>query len=253
MVNPVVWFEVTGRDGDSLRKFYRELLCWKIGAGDPASGFDYGLVDPGYGGLPGGIGSTADGGTGHATFYVEVGDPTAFLTRAESLGATTTMPEKEIPSLSLRFARFADPDGNIVGLSNNAAVGGRGDAGTNPVLGFEVMGRDPKALCKFYADLFGWRMSEAAGSGYWMVETGGDGALGGIGPAKATGRNRGAGFATFKVEVEDPPAVLERVEMLGGKTVLPATEVPGTTFKIAYFSDPDGHVIGLTKGMRFSR
>lgn len=253
MANPVVWFEVTGKDGQALRKFYRELFGWKIGAGDPVSRFDYGLVEPGYGGLPGGVGCSADGGTGHATFYVEVDSPSAFLTRAESLGATTTMPEREIPSLSQRFANFADPEGNIVGLSNNAAVGGRGDAGTNPVLYFEVMGRDPGGLRRFYTELFGWRMSEATAFGYWMIDTGDGGVLGGIGPAAAAGRNSGSGFATFKVEVEDPPAVLKRVEMLGGKTVLPVREIPGTTFKIAYFSDPDGHVIGLTRGMGFNR
>jgi len=249
MANPVVWFEVTGKDGQALRKFYRELFSWKIGARDPASWFDYGLVEPGYGGLPGGIGSSADGGSGHATFYVEVDDPTAFLTRAESLGATPVMPVTEIPSLNLRFATFADPDGNIVGLSNNAAVGGRGDAGTNPVLFFEVMGRDPGGLRRFYSELFGWTVTEAAAFGYWTIETGGEGVLGGIGPVEAAGQKSSPGFATFKVDVEDPQAVLERGELLGGTTVLPVTEIPGTTFKIAYFSDPDGHVIGLTKGM----
>jgi predicted enzyme related to lactoylglutathione lyase len=251
MASPVLWFEVTGKDGKALRKFYSELFGWKIGAGDPTSGFDYGLVEPGYGGLPGGIGSSPDGSNGHATFYVEVDDPSAMLARAEQLGGKTIMPEAEVPSMNLRFAYFVDPEGHIVGLSNNAAVGGRGDAGANPVLSFEVMGRDARALREFYTELFGWTMKEAAAFGYWLVETGGDGVLGGIGPAKAAGQNGGSGFATFKVEVEDPKAVLATVAKLGGRTVMPVIEVPGTNLEIAYFTDTDGHVIGLTKGMGY--
>ena len=42
MKNPVVWFEVVGKDGGTLRKFYADLFGWKI---DSAAGdMDYGLV-----------------------------------------------------------------------------------------------------------------------------------------------------------------------------------------------------------------
>lgn len=251
MANPVLWFEVTGKDGMALRKFYTELFGWKIGGGDPTSGFDYGLVEPGYGGLPGGIGSTANADCGHATFHVEVDDPTAMLIRAEQLGGKTVKQEAQVLGLNLRRAYFADPEGHIVGLSKNAAVGGRGDAGANPVLCFEVMGRDPKALRQFYTDLFGWTMSEAAAFGYWLVEAVADGVPGGIGPARAAGQNGGSGFATFKVEVEDLKAVLAKAAAFGGRTMVPVTQVPGTRIEIAYCTDPDGHVIGLTRGMGY--
>jgi len=35
MKHPVVWFEVMGRDGDGMRKFYRDLFDWKIDADNP--------------------------------------------------------------------------------------------------------------------------------------------------------------------------------------------------------------------------
>jgi predicted enzyme related to lactoylglutathione lyase len=251
MANPVLWFEVTGKDPKALREFYSELLGWRISAGDPPSRSDCGLIEPGYGGLPGGIYSSSDGSSGQATFYVEVYDPSAMLARAESLGGKTVMQETAVPCINLRFAYFADPEGHVIGLSKNAAVGGRGDAGRNPVLSFEVMGRDAKALREFYAELFGWKMKEAAAFGYWLVETGGDGVLGGIGPARVAGQDGGSGFATFKVEVEDPNAVLTKAAKLGGKIAMPVTEVPGTNLKIAYFVDPEGHVIGLTSGMGY--
>jgi predicted enzyme related to lactoylglutathione lyase len=47
-------------------------------------------------------------------------------------------------------------------------------------------------------------------------------------------------------------AVLHRAERLGGTTVLPVTAIPDTNLTIAYFADPEGHVIGLTRGMATS-
>jgi predicted enzyme related to lactoylglutathione lyase len=42
-------------------------------------------------------------------------------------------------------------------------------------------------------------------------------------------------------------AALDRVERLGGKTVLPPTEVPGGP-KLAMFADPAGNITGLFLG-----
>ncbi|MBO0836430.1 MAG: hypothetical protein J2P28_13120 [Actinobacteria bacterium] len=111
------------------------------------------------------------------------------------------------------------------------------------------MGRDPKALRGFYGELFGWGFRRASAFDYWLVDSGDRGVVGGIGPTATAGRPPLGGFATFKVEVVDPQTILAGAVELGGRTVMPATSVPGTDFKIAYFADPEGHVIGLTKGM----
>jgi predicted enzyme related to lactoylglutathione lyase len=108
------------------------------------------------------------------------------------------------------------------------------------------MGKNAKALRRCYTDLFGWNMSKAAAYDYWMIDTGGEGAIGGIGPSTAGGLEGGRGFATFKVDVDDIKAVLSKAEALGGKTVLSARAIPDTNFTIAYLADPEGHVIGLT-------
>src|SRR2546430_14311187 len=50
---PVVWFEVAGRDFDTLSKFYTELFHWKVNADNPIG---YGMVETGGGGgVQGGI------------------------------------------------------------------------------------------------------------------------------------------------------------------------------------------------------
>jgi predicted enzyme related to lactoylglutathione lyase len=64
---------------------------------------------------------------------------------------------------------------------------------------------------------------------------------GGVGQAQG-----GDGHVTFYVEVDDPQATLDKIEGLGGKTVMPVTEMEMVT--IALFADPEGHVVGIAKG-----
>jgi hypothetical protein len=53
---------------------------------------------------------------------------------------------------------------------------------------------------------------------------------------------------TFYVQVDDPAAALEQIKKLGGSTVSEPMDVPGGP-TIALFADPEGHVVGLVKGM----
>ena len=76
---------------------------------------------------------------------------------------------------------------------------------------------------------------------YGIVDTHGEGGIGG-GIAQGDGESR----VTFYIQVDDPQAYLDRAEAMGGKTVVPVTEIPNmVTF--ALFSDPEGNVIGLVK------
>jgi uncharacterized protein len=110
----------------------------------------------------------------------------------------------------------------------------------NPVTWFEVMGKDGAALQKFYSDAFDWKL-EDPGMGYGMLNQPEKGIGGGVGQAQD-----GPGHVTFYVEVDDPQAALDKIEGLGGKTVVPVTEMEMVTF--ALFTDPEGHMIGIVKG-----
>ncbi|HVS42954.1 MAG TPA: VOC family protein [Candidatus Dormibacteraeota bacterium] len=115
----------------------------------------------------------------------------------------------------------------------------------NPVVHFEVIGKDGPALQKFFGDLFGWNVNTDNPMNYGIVDTG---VPGGIGGGIGSGPPEHAGHVTFYVGVDDPQAYLEKAEQLGGKAMMGPDEVaPGTV--IALFSDPEGHVIGLVKGM----
>jgi uncharacterized protein len=111
MANPVVHFEVTGKDGKKLQDFYAKTFGWQVNAENP---MNYGIVDAQEGGIGGGI-SAGDGGTKQVTFYIEVDDPQAYLDKVEAKGGKTVMPVTEIPGMVV-LAQFADPEGNVVGL-----------------------------------------------------------------------------------------------------------------------------------------
>jgi predicted enzyme related to lactoylglutathione lyase len=111
----------------------------------------------------------------------------------------------------------------------------------NPVTWFEVVGKDADALGRFYGGLFDWQLEDTP-MNYKLVTTGGEQASGGIG-ADPTG---GPGHVTFYVEVDDLQATLDKAGSLGGKTLMPPSEImEGTT--IALFADPEGHTVGLSK------
>ena len=112
----------------------------------------------------------------------------------------------------------------------------------NPVVYFDVNSPQGDALKRFYGELFGWSFNEVPG-GYALVDT-----------RAGTGINGGIGTTTenhtplaFYAEAPDLQAVLDKVERLGGKTLIPVTEIPGMV-TYAMFTDPDGLVVGLVKG-----
>ena len=116
----------------------------------------------------------------------------------------------------------------------------------NPVAWFEVVGKDGGKLRQFYSDLFGWKIEGAQGDmDYGLIYPTDGGIGGGVGQSQ----DGGEGHVTFFVEVDDPAAYLEKAEKLGGKTVVPPTEIPTYNLTFAYFTDPQGHLIGLSRGV----
>ena len=113
MGQPIIHFEIMGRDAIKLQKFYAELFGWQISDPVPEMHF-YGLVDGASSGLAGGIGQDPEGGN-RVTIYVQVPDLQATLDQAVAKGGNVLMPPTEIPGV-VTLALFADPAGNAIGL-----------------------------------------------------------------------------------------------------------------------------------------
>jgi len=122
MGQPVVHFEIIGKDGAKLQAYYAELFGWEMDADNP---MNYGVVpregnsDANGIGIGGGVAGGPEGYDGHVTFYVQMDDVEAGMAKAEELGGTRVFgPDEVMPGLVI--GQFLDPEGHMVGIVNIA-------------------------------------------------------------------------------------------------------------------------------------
>lgn len=111
MANEVIHVEVTGKDGQALQSFYKNVFDWNLDTNNPGG---YGMYRQDNG-ITGGIGAANDGQAGGVTFYVKAEDPETVLRKVEEGGGKVLMPLTEVAPQTT-IALFADPEGHIVGL-----------------------------------------------------------------------------------------------------------------------------------------
>ena len=117
------------------------------------------------------------------------------------------------------------------------------------VVHFEVPFDDGDRARSFYKEAFGWQVMEMPEMGYTIVMTG---------PSNDSGPTE-AGFVNggmlsreqaatqgpvIVLDVESIETTLEKIGNLGGSTVVGKTPVGDMGFA-AYFTDPEGNVMGL--------
>jgi predicted enzyme related to lactoylglutathione lyase len=111
---------------------------------------------------------------------------------------------------------------------------------------FEIQADDTQRAIHFYAQVFGWKFSEAKGLAlpYWRIETGA--ARGGLlkRPAKKPPSQCGANAFVCSLEIENFDATEKKILTLGGIVALPKFPVPGTCWQ-GYFVDTEGNTFGI--------
>ncbi len=115
----------------------------------------------------------------------------------------------------------------------------------HPIVHIELSADDPKAAGKFYGDVFGWDIEYMPEMDY--VTFGAEPGPGG-GFNKVDNETNKAGDVLIYIQTGDIEATLEKIEDLGGHTVLPKTEIP-TIGWFALFTDPTGNRVGLFTGL----
>jgi len=127
MGQPVVHFEIIGKDPARLRSYFGELFGWEFDTSSPVAEAvsepaNYGFVNPGTtsdgAGIPGGVGGGADYPS-HVLFYIGVPDVEEALAKAESLGGKRQMGPERAPT-GLVVGHFTDPEGNLIGVAGTA-------------------------------------------------------------------------------------------------------------------------------------
>jgi uncharacterized protein len=111
----------------------------------------------------------------------------------------------------------------------------------NPIVHFEIGCRDNQKAQKFYSQLFDWKLQPFGQAA--MIDTG---VKVGINGHINTLGHEPHNYVTVYVLVDDIPAYLQKAGTLGGKTLVPETDVPGMG-KFAWVADPEGTIVGLWK------
>jgi predicted enzyme related to lactoylglutathione lyase len=112
---------------------------------------------------------------------------------------------------------------------------------SHPVVHFEIGGRDSEKTQEFFGQLFDWKIEMAGPAA--MITTGSDSGI--QGHITSLGHEP-HNYVTVYVQVDDLQAYLDKAENLGGKMIIPPTDIPGMG-AFAWFSDIDGNTIGLWK------
>jgi predicted enzyme related to lactoylglutathione lyase len=119
MGQPVVHFEVIGKDGATLQRYYSQLFGWEVDA-DNALNYGYvareGNTNAAGAGIAGGIAAAPADNAGHVTFYVEVPDVETSLATAERLGGNRVFGPDKVPGTDLELGQFTDPEGHLIGV-----------------------------------------------------------------------------------------------------------------------------------------
>ncbi|MDX6586871.1 MAG: uncharacterized protein QOI31_1344 [Solirubrobacterales bacterium] len=120
----------------------------------------------------------------------------------------------------------------------------------NPVVHFEILGKDGEKLKKYYSDMFGWAISSDNPMNYGVIAREENLSPEGIGIGGGImGMVGNEGYVTFYVAVENCEAALAKAEELGGKRLMGPDEVPGQGIAIGHFEDPEGHMVGVLENL----
>ena len=117
------------------------------------------------------------------------------------------------------------------------------------VVHFEVPFDDGDRARSFYEDAFGWQLMEMPEMGYTIAMSGPSDDTGPTESGFINGgmlsREQGATSGpVIVIDVDDIDAKLIKIEETGGATVVGKTAVGDMGFA-AYFTDPEGNVMGL--------
>ena len=119
----------------------------------------------------------------------------------------------------------------------------------HPIVHIEIPAKDAGAAGKFYGDLFDWKIESDTTYNYvqFQAEGGPGGGFVEVGQSGVPVEYKPDSLLVY-VSTDDIDATLAKVESLGGKTLMPKTEIPHVGWW-GVFSDPTGNRVALFTGM----
>lgn len=238
------WFELGTTDQNGAKAFYTQLFGWQyneheMGEGmgtyttftldDKEVGAAYQLNEQQQPGVP-----------PHWMPYVAVASADEAAAKAVELGGEVVAPAFDVYDFG-RMAIFKDPTGAVLSIWQPKTHHGADLVGANgSVCWSELATRDVASAKGFYGGLFGWQVKESQDGMYNEIHNHGQG-IGGILPMTGDQWQGVPSHWSIYVAVENCAQTVEKAQGLGGKVIMPPTEIPHVgTFSV--LSDPQGAV-----------
>jgi len=237
------WFECGSRDAAAAKAFYTGLFGWTAEdrplPGDMQGHYTMLRLDgEDVAGLYQLAGPMADIPPHWAT-YVTVASVDDTVSKAESLGGKVAAPPMDVPGVG-RIAFLQDPTGATIALFQPGEHKGSGKQGKIPgaFCWSELATNDTAAAGEFYGKLFDWTMKTDTGAvPYTEFRLAGT-SVAGMMPLTPQHGDAPPHWLPY-VTVADCEASAAKVSELGGKVIVPPTEIPEVgTFSV--FFDPGG-------------
>jgi len=241
------WVDLGTKDLDAAKGFYSSLFGWDAQAtDDPAAG---GYVMFLLGGEPvaGAMKTMSPEQPTVWSTYVAVASADDAMAKAESGGAKVIVAPMDVMDVG-RMAMFQDPTGAALGLWQPQKHKGAGRVNEPGAMCWnELLTRDAAAAKKFYSAVFGWKpvSTPADGMEYTEWQLGGKD-IGGLMQMDdehyppETPPNWNVYFA-----VADCAAAVTKIGDLGGKVVVPPTQIPVGIFAVC--QDPQGAFFSIVQ------
>jgi uncharacterized protein len=244
------WPELTTSDAPAARRFYGELFEWEVvetplGPDTPATHAVFQMRGRPVAGLVGMPSTLVDAGVpSHWLSHVAVDDLAGVVARVEPVGGRIVRAPGPVLDLG-HLAVIEDPSGAALALWTGLRLAGVGIVNEPGALCWtELATPDPAAATAFYAHVLGWgsRVSGAGGNAYTEFLANGR-SVAGLLPMSAEWGATPAHWMVY-FAVVDCDECVERATQLGGRVVVPATDVIGTG-RFAALADPQDAVFSV--------
>ncbi|QSQ19031.1 VOC family protein [Pyxidicoccus parkwayensis] len=242
-----VWHDLVTQNPAAVKRFYSQLLGWEFqdvkGSKRPytlikAEGLWIGgIVEP--------IGAVGKSEVSQWLGYLSVPDVDRAVQQVKAGGGKALVEPEDVQKIG-RAAVVADPQGAPLGFVR-AEHGDPADTGMpepGQFLWMENLADDAASAVSFYKDLLGYEVEERneGGGPYYVMKQSAHPRAGVFRkPVEKVRPN----WLTY-VRVEDPTALMGRVEELGGRVLMaPREDVRGGS--LAIIADPSGAVLALQR------
>ena len=244
------WPELATTDQKAGVAFYRGLFGWDLNDQPMGPGETYSMFE--MRGKPVGAAHTMrpeekqSGAPSHWNSYVTVANVEESAKKAAALGGKLFGPPFDVMD-SGRMAIVQDPTGAMIQLwQANKHIGAMILNEPGALCWTELTTSDTAAAEKFYTGLLGWGVKHAAPAAameYTEFSVNGQPSIGMM-PKPAGMPAHIPSYWMPYFQVENTDASVAKAHTLGGKTMVPAQDIPGTG-RFAILTDPQGAMFAV--------